>query len=99
TRNPTPLSLLVARPIFGRAHGINPGMTYAQFQQHVGLRSYDAFSPYVERMKRGESDVLWPGRCRLFAISAGTTTASPKHLPMTEDRKSTRLNSSHVQTS
>lgn len=74
----------MSQTAFGREHGINPGMTYAQFQQHVGLRNYDAFSPYVERMKRGESDVLWPGRCRLFAISAGTTTASPKHLPMTD---------------
>src|SRR5690606_17786642 len=46
---------------------------------------YDSFAPYVERMKHGESDVLWPGRCRLFAVSAGTTAETPKHLPMTED--------------
>lgn len=69
---------------FGREHGMSRGMTYDQFRQHVGLRTYESFVPYIERMKQGEPDVLWPGRCALFAVSAGTTAATPKHLPVTE---------------
>lgn len=68
----------------GRAAGIEAGMPYETFRARVAPRSYEAFAPYIERMKRGESDVLWPGRCPFFAVSAGTTSGQPKYLPVTE---------------
>jgi hypothetical protein len=36
-------------------------------------------------MKRGGADVLWPGCCALFALSAGTTDGRPKELPVTDE--------------
>ena len=36
-------------------------------------------------MKRGETDVLWPGRCTFFAVSPGTTAVRAKYLPITEE--------------
>ncbi|HQL22416.1 MAG TPA: GH3 auxin-responsive promoter family protein, partial [Opitutaceae bacterium] len=35
------------------------------------------------RMKRGEADVLWPGRCAHYAVSSGTTAGRTKYLPIT----------------
>ena len=58
-------------------------MSYNQFAKKVSLCRYDDLIPQIERMKQGEADVLWPGQCSLYAISAGTT-ASPKNLPVTD---------------
>jgi GH3 auxin-responsive promoter len=68
----------------GRAAGIEAGMPYESFRARVAPRAYEAFVPYVERMKRGEPDVLWPGRCAFFAVSSGTTAGPTKYLPVTE---------------
>lgn len=36
-------------------------------------------------MVNGERDVLWPGRCRRFAQSSGTSDGKSKYIPVTED--------------
>ncbi|HOG93542.1 MAG TPA: GH3 auxin-responsive promoter family protein, partial [Opitutaceae bacterium] len=41
---------------YGQLHGIEARMTYAQFQQRLPLHSYEAFAPWIDRMKRGEAD-------------------------------------------
>lgn len=72
-----------ARTEFGRDHGIEASLDYARFRDRVPLRSYEQFAPYLDRMKRGEADVLWPGQCSFYAISSGTTAERAKWLPIT----------------
>ncbi len=69
---------------FGRSEGILPGMPYNVFRARVAPRRYEEHAPWIERMKRGEADVLWPGPCRYFAVSSGTTAGRTKYLPVTE---------------
>ena len=69
---------------YGRDCGLVPGLTYAQFRDRVPLRPTAYFTPYVERMGAGEADVLWPGTCRTFVETAGTTGES-LHLPVTAE--------------
>ncbi|MBP6507379.1 MAG: GH3 auxin-responsive promoter family protein [Opitutaceae bacterium] len=69
----------------GRACGLERGLTYAQFSARTPLRSYAQLGPQIERMQRGEANVLWPGRCALYAVSSGTTTGRKKQLPVTEE--------------
>ena len=45
------------------------------FQEHVPLSGPDDLKPYVERMRAGEEDVLWPGRTQHFAVSSGTASS------------------------
>jgi hypothetical protein len=70
---------------FGRQHGLARGTTAAEFARTVPLRRYEEFAPWIERMKFGESDVLWPGRCSHFAVSSGTTAGRTKYLPVTAE--------------
>lgn len=65
--------------------GVEAGMSYEQFRARVPLQTYATLEPAIERMRRGEADILWPGRCRRFARSAGLSTGKPKALPLTED--------------
>lgn len=72
-----------ARTEFGREHGLNSGMRYTEFQSRLAPRTYVDFAPAIERMKRGEPSVLWPGQCRHYAVSSGTTAGRTKFLPVT----------------
>lgn len=67
----------------GRSLGLTGAMAYRMFSRQAVPRPYEYFAPFIERMKQGEADVLWPGRCALYAISAGATDGRPKHLPVT----------------
>jgi len=75
----------LAATSFWRAAGVEAGMPYARFQSRVPLQTYEQLAPAIARMQQGEADVLWPGRCALFARSAATATGQPKFLPITEE--------------
>ncbi len=75
----------LAATSFWREAGVEAGMDYESFRARVAPRGYEQFAPAIERMKRGEADVLWPGRCAFFAVSSGTTAGPTKYLPVTEE--------------
>lgn len=62
-----------------------PEIAAALYSRNVPLRSYEDFREDVMRMIQGEKDILWPGRCRNFAQSSGTTGGRSKYIPITED--------------
>jgi hypothetical protein len=69
---------------YGRTHGIEAGLSDTLWSERVPLRTYEGFATEIERMKQGEADILWPGRCSFFAISSGTTAGRTKYLPITD---------------
>ncbi len=73
----------IGRCEFGREHGLQKGISYEKFRAQVPTRAYEQFTPYIEKMKRGVPDVLWPGRCAYYAVSSGTTAGRTKYLPIT----------------
>ena len=75
----------LAATIRGRELGLAPNLAYPAFAARAPICAYEQFSPYIERMKRGEADVLWPGRCAFYAVSSGTTAGPSKWLPVTEE--------------
>lgn len=70
--------------VHGRADGIHAAMSYAEFRSAVPVRRYEDLVPWIERAKRGDTDVLWPGRCAHFAVSSGTTAGRTKYLPVND---------------
>jgi hypothetical protein len=75
----------LATTSYWKRAGVEAGMPYAKFQARVPLRSPEHLAPAIAQMQRGERDVLWPGRCALFALTAGTSTGTPHALPVTEE--------------
>ncbi len=73
----------LANASFWRASGIEAGLPESEFRNVVPLRTYEDLAEPIERAKRGEAGVLWPGRCSLYAISSGTTVGRTKYLPIT----------------
>ncbi len=54
------------------------------FAEIVPVQTYEDIRPDVMRMIRGEKDVLWPGRCRYYAQSSGTSGGKSKYIPVTD---------------
>lgn len=69
---------------FGRDHDFAGIRNHADMVGRIPLRDYEGLKPYIERIKAGESDVLWPGRPKYFAKTSGTTSGV-KYIPLTRD--------------
>lgn len=54
------------------------------YRYRVPSVEYEEMRPLVMRMIRGEKDLLWPGRCRDFAQSSGTSGGKSKFIPITD---------------
>ena len=70
------------RTEWGRTYDFSSIGNAAQYAGRVPLRRYEDLQPAIERMMRGATDVLWPGRVRYFSQSSGTTGARSKYLPV-----------------
>ncbi|MCS6820936.1 MAG: GH3 auxin-responsive promoter family protein [Microscillaceae bacterium] len=70
---------------WGRIHDYKNVKNYYNFQQNVSLSSYEEIFPYIERMLRGEQNVLWPSPIYWFSKSSGTTNARSKFIPVSKE--------------
>ncbi|WBO86660.1 GH3 auxin-responsive promoter family protein [Hymenobacter yonginensis] len=70
---------------WGRRYGFADRPTAGEFARRVPVSSYEQLVPDLERVMRGEADVLWPGRVQWFAKSSGTTNARSKYIPVTRE--------------
>lgn len=64
---------------FGRIHKFNQIRTYDDFKKQVPLRSYAEFEPYLDRMRNGARDILWPGLIPFYGQSSGSSNTAAKH--------------------
>lgn len=69
---------------FGKDHDFDNIHSYEDFKNRVPIRDYEALKSYIERIKKGEKDVLWRGRPMYFAKTSGTTSGV-KYIPLTKD--------------
>lgn len=77
---------------FGSDHDFKHIRSHEEFKKRVPIRDYEALSPYVNRIREGEKDVLWPGRPIYFAKTSGTTSGS-KFIPITKSSIPNHINS------
>lgn len=74
-----------AQAEYGRKYAFSDISGYDEFADKVPLTTYNEIEPYIERMKKNEPDLLWPGKIQNFAVSAGTS-GKGKHIPLSEER-------------
>lgn len=68
---------------FGKDHGFKDIDSYEDFKNQVPIRPYEDFYIYIEMLRKGKEDILWPGKTKWFAKSSGTTNAKSKYIPIT----------------
>lgn len=59
--------------------------SYEDFARRVPIQTYDDIKPYVERMRQGERNVLWPSQVKWYAKSSGTTNDKSKFIPVSRE--------------
>lgn len=70
---------------WGRKYGYTSIQSYQEFKQRVPIQTYEEVKPYVERLRAGEQNLLWPSEIRWFAKSSGTTNDKSKFLPVSRE--------------
>jgi hypothetical protein len=62
------------------------GQVEKKFQQLVPIYNYESiYKEWWHKTLEGKPDVCWPGKIKYYALSSGTSEASSKYLPITND--------------
>ena len=69
---------------FGKDHDFANIKTFQEFVKQVPIRDYEQLKPYVDRVVKGEENILWKGKPLYFAKTSGTTSGA-KYIPLTKE--------------
>ena len=69
---------------FGKDHKFSEIKSFEDFAKQVPIRDYEELRPYVDRVVKGEADILWKGKPIYFAKTSGTTSGA-KYIPLTKE--------------
>jgi hypothetical protein len=70
---------------FGKNHDFKSIKSYQDFANRVPAVTYEELYPSIERLLKGEKNLLWPGEVNWFAKSSGTTNAKSKFIPVSRE--------------
>jgi phenylacetate-coenzyme A ligase PaaK-like adenylate-forming protein len=70
---------------WGKKYAYKDNLTQAQYAERVPVSAYEQLYPYIERMMKGEQNVLWGEEITCFSKSSGTTNARSKFIPVSEN--------------
>ena len=70
---------------YGRHHAFAAMHGYDDFIKQVPVNTYEELKKDIDRMRHGETDILWPGRVKWYAKSSGTTNDKSKFIPVSSD--------------
>jgi hypothetical protein len=70
---------------WGKRYGFEEIKSWETFKERVPVSSYEEIFPEIERMMRGEQNILWPSKVTWFAKSSGTTNARSKFIPVSPE--------------
>ncbi|MFN8305935.1 MAG: GH3 auxin-responsive promoter family protein [Ferruginibacter sp.] len=76
---------------FGKDHDFASIKSHEDFVKRVPLRDYEAFKPYIEKIKEGKHNILWKGQPIYFAKTSGTTSGV-KYIPITKESIPNHIN-------
>ena len=69
---------------FGNEHSFKNIKTYDDFKKNIPIRDYEEFTDYIELIKSGKDNVLWPGAPKYLCKTSGTTSGT-KYIPLTNE--------------
>jgi hypothetical protein len=72
------------KTLFGREHDFENIQSTKDFQERVQIADYEDLKPYIERVKKGQANILWTETPEYFAKTSGTTSGS-KYIPISKE--------------
>jgi len=80
-----------SKTIFGKEHDFSKIKTHDDYVKQVPIRDYEAFKPYIEKIKQGTHNVIWKGQPIYLSKTSGTTSGV-KYIPITKDSIPNHIN-------
>jgi hypothetical protein len=71
-----------AKTEWGKKHDYASIKSYSDYKNRVPVQDYESLKPYIERMMKGEQNILWSSEIGWFAKSSGTTNDKSKFIPV-----------------
>jgi len=72
------------KTLFGRERNFEEIKTIQDYQTHVQIADYEELKPYIEKVKKGQRNILWTETPEYFAKTSGTTSGS-KYIPISKE--------------
>lgn len=72
------------KTLFGREHRFEEIKNIKDFQNQVKIADYEDLKPYIEKVKKGQRNILWTETPEYFAKTSGTTSGS-KYIPISKE--------------
>lgn len=72
------------KTLFGREHQFENIQNVLDFQKQVNIADYEELKPYIERVKKGQRNILWTETPEYFAKTSGTTSGA-KYIPISKE--------------
>ena len=72
------------KTLFGREHQFENIKNVHDYQNQVQIADYEDLKSYIEKVKRGQRDILWTETPEYFAKTSGTTSGS-KYIPISKE--------------
>ncbi len=69
---------------FGKDHHFEQINSFEDFAKNVPIRDYEQLKSYIDRVVKGEENILWKGKPIYFAKTSGTTSGA-KYIPLTKE--------------
>ena len=79
------LTKKAAKTEWGIKYGFKSISSIKQFQEQVPISTYEQLFPSIERVMKGEKNILWPTEIEWFSKSSGTTNAKSKFIPVSPE--------------
>ncbi len=67
---------------WGKKYDYRSINTISDYQNRVPISSYEDIKPLIDRLRKGEQNILWPEEITWFAKSSGTTAGKSKYIPV-----------------
>ncbi len=74
-----------AKTTFGKKFGLEVEMNYDAFKNSIPVQDYTSLAPYIERVIKGEENILWSTKIEYVAKSSGTTQGKSKFIPVSSE--------------
>ena len=68
---------------FGKDHSFDTITDHKHFVKQIPIRDYEGHKSYIEKIKEGKENILWPAKPIYFAKTSGTTSGV-KYIPITK---------------
>ncbi len=71
--------------VWGKKYDYSSIKSKVEYAARVPISQYENIVEYVDRIRKGEANVLWQGETKWFAKSSGTTAQKSKFIPVSAE--------------